>query len=72
VTPVSYPIEGVSALVADPRLVASQPKPEELAATVAANLSTLDELRHQVTKKASEFSYPYAAARLVEAYSEPA
>jgi glycosyltransferase involved in cell wall biosynthesis len=70
VPPVSYPIEGVSALVDDARLVARDATPESLARSAVAILDDAA-LRRQVAGRARGFGYARAAGRLLEAYSAP-
>lgn len=67
---VSYPIEGVGALIA-PEMIADSASPASLASLASIKLSgDLDGLRREVAARAQEFGYAKAARRLVEAYSK--
>ena len=71
VPPMSFPIEGVSALTGalTSQLIAPDSTPAALAATVAARLGTnRAELRSQVAQRSQDFGYDRAAGRLREHY----
>ncbi|MEO8383084.1 MAG: glycosyltransferase family 4 protein [Acidobacteriota bacterium] len=65
---VSYPLEGVHALL-PPSGIAAAPTPEALAATAATLLSREREtLRQEAYERSLEFGYDKAAARLIAGY----
>ncbi len=68
--PVTYPIEGLSALFGDLRghLIAASASPEQLAAQALRVVSDKS-LRNEVIARSFAFNYDSAARRLIEAYS---
>ncbi|MDP9361008.1 MAG: glycosyltransferase family 4 protein [Acidobacteriota bacterium] len=71
VVPVTFPIEGMSALLGDlaEPLIADAGNPESAAMKVAAaSRSKIAELRRRAYERSNDFGYPRAAERLIEAY----
>jgi len=70
VAPVTFPIEGVPALLGDlgPRLIAEQSSPDAAAAKVVSVYADLATLRRAAYEQSKEFGYAQAAARLIDAY----
>lgn len=70
VIPATYPLEGMSALLDRASLIARDETPQSLAEVVTKILGDdLAPLRQAVWRRAQEFGYEKAAARLIEAYS---
>jgi glycosyltransferase involved in cell wall biosynthesis len=70
IAPVTFPIEGVHALLGDlgPRLIAEASSPESAAAKVIAASTDLADLRRRAYEQSQNFGYGHAAARLIEVY----
>jgi len=70
IAPVTFPIEGVHALLGDlgPRLIAEQSSAESAAARVIAASSDLANLRRLAYEQSKNFRYEQAAARLIDVY----
>jgi glycosyltransferase involved in cell wall biosynthesis len=69
--PATYPIPGVSSLLADDSLIASVATPDSLAAVATRLLrGDLVPLRHRVVERSHEFRYAKAAQRLIQVYEE--
>ncbi|MBV8546048.1 MAG: glycosyltransferase, partial [Acidobacteria bacterium] len=70
IAPVTFPIEGVAALLGDlsPRLIAETSTPESAAAKVIAASTDLASLRRAAYEQSLSFGYAQAAARLVGVY----
>jgi glycosyltransferase involved in cell wall biosynthesis len=71
VVPVTFPIEGISALLGDlaEPLIADVGTPEAAALKVAAiSQGNIAELRRQAHEHSIDFGYPRAAERLIEGY----
>ncbi|MEA2414116.1 MAG: L-malate glycosyltransferase [Thermoanaerobaculia bacterium] len=70
IAPVTFPIEGVSALLGElaPRLIAEAASPESAAAKVIAASTDLANLRRRAYEQSENFGYAEAAARLIEVY----
>src|SRR5207302_1495231 len=70
IAPVSFPIEGIPALLGDlaPRLIAQASSPEAAAAKVIAASADLASLRRAAYEQSQKFGYAQAAARLIEVY----
>lgn len=66
--PIVAPLPGIDALV-DAKLIAADLAPNAIADCFFSNLNALDALRDEVTKRAGDFAYARAAARLMSAYS---
>jgi glycosyltransferase involved in cell wall biosynthesis len=73
VIPVTYPLEGMTALLGDlaPSLIADVATPDAVASKViAVSRGDVDELRRRVYEQSERFGYEQAAARLVGVYDE--
>ena len=70
IAPVTFPIEGVPALLGDlaPRLIAETSTPESAASKVIAASNDLGNLRRRAYEQSQKFGYAQAAARLMDAY----
>ena len=70
IAPVTFPIEGIPALLGDlaPRLIAQASSPEAAAAKVIAASADLASLRRAAYEQSQKFGYAQAAARLIEVY----
>jgi hypothetical protein len=70
VAPVTFPIEGLAALLGDlsRRLIAEAPTPESAASKVIAASTDLASLRRDAYEQSRNFGYPQAAARLIDVY----
>jgi glycosyltransferase involved in cell wall biosynthesis len=71
VVPVTFPLEGMSALLGDlaPRLIVDRGTPEATAANViAVSRGDLADLRRRAYEQSEQFGYERAAARLVGVY----
>jgi glycosyltransferase involved in cell wall biosynthesis len=70
IAPVTFPIEGVSALLGDlaPALMARESTPESAALKVIAASADLANLRRRAYEQSQNFGYAQAAARLIEVY----
>jgi glycosyltransferase involved in cell wall biosynthesis len=71
VVPVTFPIEGMSALLGDlaEPLIADAATPEAAALKVVAVLQgNIADLRRRAYERSNDFGYPRAAERLIEAY----
>jgi glycosyltransferase involved in cell wall biosynthesis len=70
IAPVTFPIEGVSALLGDlaPRLMAEAPAAKSAASKVIAASTDLANLRHAAYEQSQNFGYAQAAARLIDVY----
>jgi glycosyltransferase involved in cell wall biosynthesis len=70
IAPVTFPIEGIHALLGDlgSRLTAEVPTPESAAANVIAASNDLANLRRRAYEQSQKFGYAQAAARLIEVY----
>jgi len=72
VAPVTFPIEGVAALLGDlaSRLIAEAPSAESAASKVIAASTDLANLRRAAYEQSQNFGYAQAAARLIEVYKD--
>ena len=70
IAPVTFPIEGVPALLGDlaPQLIAEAPTPESAAPKVITASTELASLRRRAYEQSQNFGYAQAAARLIEVY----
>jgi glycosyltransferase involved in cell wall biosynthesis len=70
VAPVTFPIEGIAALLGDLglRLIAETPTSESAAANVIAASDDLANLRRRAYEQSQKFGYAQAAARLIDVY----
>jgi len=70
IAPVTFPIEGVAALLGDlaPRLIAEESSPESAAEKVIAASNDLANLRRSAYEQSQNFGYAQAAARLIDVY----
>jgi glycosyltransferase involved in cell wall biosynthesis len=70
VAPVTFPIEGIPALLGDlgPRLIAEASSPNAAAVNVIAASNDLANIRRRAYEQSQNFGYAQAAARLVEVY----
>jgi glycosyltransferase involved in cell wall biosynthesis len=71
VIPITFPLEGVPALLGDlaPKLIADVATPEAAAAkAIAVSRGDIDALRRQVFEQSDRFGYDQAAARLIDVY----
>jgi glycosyltransferase involved in cell wall biosynthesis len=70
VAPVTFPIEGVSALLGELALtlIATESTPESAAAKVIAASPDLASLRRRAYEQSQNFGYAQAAARLIDVY----
>jgi glycosyltransferase involved in cell wall biosynthesis len=70
IAPVTFPIEGVNALLGDlgPRLIAEESTPETAAAKVIAASNDLANLRRRAYEQSLNFGYTQAAQRLIDVY----
>ena len=70
VAPVTFPLEGIPALLGDlgPRLIAETSSPEAAASKVVAASNDLADLRRAAYEQSLNFGYREAAARLIEVY----
>ena len=70
VAPVTFPLEGVPALLGDlgPRLIAEASSPESAASRVIAASNDLANLRRGAYEQSKNFRYAQAATRLVDVY----
>jgi len=70
IAPVTFPIEGVSALLGDlaPRLIAEASTPDAAAVNVIAAAADLPNLRRAAYEQSNNFGYAQAAARLIDVY----
>jgi glycosyltransferase involved in cell wall biosynthesis len=68
VVPVTYPIEGISALLGDLPLIANAATPEATANVVTVARADITELRRRAYEQSQRFGYEEAAQRLMEVY----
>jgi glycosyltransferase involved in cell wall biosynthesis len=70
VAPVTFPLEGIGALLGDlaPRLIAKETSPEAAASKVIAASTDLANLRRAAYEQSQNFGYAQAAARLIDVY----
>ena len=68
VVPVTYPLEGISALLGDLPLVADSATPEATAHVVTVARGDIAELRRRAYEQSQRFGYEEAAARLMGFY----
>jgi glycosyltransferase involved in cell wall biosynthesis len=70
IAPVTFPIEGVAALLGDlaPMLIAEESSPESAAAKVLAASNDLANLRRRAYEQSQNFGYAEAASRLIAVY----
>ncbi|HEX3579425.1 MAG TPA: glycosyltransferase family 4 protein [Thermoanaerobaculia bacterium] len=70
IAPVTFPIEGIAALLGDlgARSIADESSPEAAAAKVIAASTDLAHLRRRAYERSQNFGYAQAAARLIEVY----
>ena len=70
IVPVTFPIEGVAALLGDlaPRLIAEAASPESAAAKVIAASTDLANCGAPPYEQSQNFGYAQAAARLIDVY----
>jgi glycosyltransferase involved in cell wall biosynthesis len=69
VVPVTYPLDGISALVGDLPVIASAATPEAAAKVVEAARRDIAELRRRAHEQSQRFGYEKAAERLIGVYN---
>jgi glycosyltransferase involved in cell wall biosynthesis len=70
--PITAPLAGMSAILGNhlsASLTASEGSPDSLASTLLSRVDLLDDLRERVVDRATDFTYPRAAERLITIYS---
>ncbi|MEA2337639.1 MAG: L-malate glycosyltransferase [Thermoanaerobaculia bacterium] len=71
IAPVTFPIEGVTALLGElaPRLIAEESSPDAASSKVIAASADLANLRRHAYEQSKNFRYEQAAARLIDVYT---